>query len=56
MKTESEIASELQRREIRLITASTDVNRPLCLDEKYRDEGWVDALRWVLEAEDEKKS
>jgi len=51
MKTKQEIATQLQRREIRLITNSTDVNRPLCLEEKYRDEGWVDALRWVLEDE-----
>ncbi|MCL0066042.1 hypothetical protein M1N79_04110 [Dehalococcoidia bacterium] len=48
MKTEPEIATELQRREIRLITASMDINRPLCLDEKWSDEGWVNALRWVL--------
>lgn len=51
MKTKQEIATQLQRREIRLITSSTDVNRPLCLEEKYRDEGCVDALRWVLEDE-----
>jgi len=51
VKTEQEIATQLQRREIRLITSSTDVNRPLCLEEKYRDEGCVDALRWVLEDE-----
>lgn len=49
MKTVSEIVARLQNLEIRLITNSTDVNRPLCSDERDRIEGWVDALRWVLD-------
>ena len=48
MRTEREIAAKLQNLEIRLITNSTDVNRPLCSDERDRIEGWVNALRWVL--------
>jgi len=49
MKTEPEILAKLQNLEIRLITNSTDVNRPLCSDERQRIDGWVDALRWVLD-------
>lgn len=49
MKTEREIAAKLQNLEVKLITNSTDVNRPLCSDERDRIEGWGDALRWVLE-------
>jgi len=48
MRTEGEIAAKLQNLEIRLITNSTDVNRPLCSDERDRIEGWINALRWVL--------
>ncbi len=49
MKSMPEIIAKLQNLEIRLITNSTDVNRPLCYDERERTEGWVDALRWVLD-------
>lgn len=49
MKTEREIAAKLQSLEVKLITNSTDVNRPLCRDERDRIEGWVDALWWLLE-------
>ncbi len=49
MKTMPEIMTKLQNLEIRLITNSTDVNRPLCSDERDGIEGWVDALRWVLD-------
>lgn len=49
MRTFEEIAAKLQNLEIRLITNSTDVNRPLCSDEKDWIGGWVEALRWVLE-------
>jgi len=49
MKTIQEIAAKLQNLEIRLITNSTDINRPLCRDERDRIVGRVDALRWVLD-------
>lgn len=49
MKTVPEIVAKLQNLEIRLITNSTDVNRPLCSDEREMIEGWVYALRWVLD-------
>lgn len=49
MKTMPEIIAKLQNLEIRLITNSTDVNRPICSDEKDRIESWVDGLRWVLD-------
>lgn len=49
VKTEKEIIAELQSRELRLATNSTDVNRPLCRDERDRNVGWVTALRWVLD-------
>jgi len=56
MKTEPEILAKLQNLEIRLITNSTDVNRPLCSNERDWIEGWVDALRWVLnKTEDDDK-
>lgn len=55
MKTEQEIADELARREIRIATGSSEVNRPLCVDEKYVDEGWIAALRWVLNKKKQKK-
>lgn len=48
MKTEREIVAKLQNLEIILATNSTDVNRPLCDGEYQWIEGWVDALRWVL--------
>lgn len=53
MKDQQEIVAKLQNLEIRLITNSTDVNRPLCSDERDRIEGWVDALRWVLHKTEE---
>ena len=49
MKSAQEIAAKLQNLEIKLITNSTDVNRPLCRDERDRIVGRVDALRWVLD-------
>lgn len=49
MKTVPEIIAKLQNLEIRLITNSTEVNRPLCSDGRDWNEGWVDALRWVLD-------
>lgn len=53
MKDQQEIAAKLQNLEIRLITNSTDVNRSLCSDERDWIEGWVDALRWVLDETNE---
>ncbi len=49
MKTSQEITAKLQNLEIKLITNSTDINRPLCSDERDRIEDWVDALQWVLD-------
>ncbi|GAH71863.1 unnamed protein product [marine sediment metagenome] len=53
MKTKQEIVTKLQNLEIKLITNSTDVNRPLCSDERDWNQGWVDALRWVLDETEE---
>jgi len=53
MRTVREIAAKLQNLEIRLITNSTDVNRPLCRDERDRIAGWIGALRWVLDETEE---
>jgi len=49
MKTERQIIAELQTRELRQATNSSDINRPLCRDERDRNKGWVTALRWVLD-------
>lgn len=49
MKTKREIVDKLLNMEIRMMTNSTDVNRPLCRDERDRNNGWVNALRWVLD-------
>ena len=51
MKTKEQIASQLQARELRMVTGSTEANRPLCRDERDRNTGWVAALKWVIDAE-----
>jgi hypothetical protein len=51
MKTEQEITDKLASLELRLITNTSDVTRPVSTYEKSRIEGWVDALWWVLETE-----
>jgi len=53
IKTQREIIAKLQDLEIRLITNSTDANRPLCRNERDRNAGWVDALLWVLDESEE---